>query len=250
LGEIILGSVLGMLVEVIEGLAVLTSPELLVAVATAILDGTESDLAVSVPVGLMLSGAVVVATEDVTAGRMDPDSEVGDAELAIAGIMLDVAAVVLFSVDGAFKGAELSVDTGTTETPVLEVGAVLLLSEALRPVDGEVLEVIVGAVVGVLSELTPEGVVPVPVVVSEVTLEGTEPVPVPVPVIVSEATLEGTESVPVVVSEVTLGAAEPTKEEALEATVETTSGATEAAVVVLGAIEAVKDVPAAAVDVA
>ena len=53
-GEIILGSELGIAVAVRDELLERTSLELLAAVATAILDPTESDLAVSVPVGLML----------------------------------------------------------------------------------------------------------------------------------------------------------------------------------------------------
>jgi hypothetical protein len=54
LGEMILGSVVGIVVDVVEGLVELTPPVPLVGVAAAILDSTESDLAVSVPVGLML----------------------------------------------------------------------------------------------------------------------------------------------------------------------------------------------------
>ena len=50
----ILGSVVGMVVEVVDGLVELTSPGSLVGVAAVILDSTESDLALSVPVGLML----------------------------------------------------------------------------------------------------------------------------------------------------------------------------------------------------
>ena len=51
LGEMILGSVLGIVVAVEDELLKLAS---LVVVATAMLDATESDLAVSVPVGLIL----------------------------------------------------------------------------------------------------------------------------------------------------------------------------------------------------
>ena len=50
----ILGSELGMVVEVEDGLVELTSLGSLAVVATAILDAMESDLAASVPVGLML----------------------------------------------------------------------------------------------------------------------------------------------------------------------------------------------------
>jgi hypothetical protein len=54
LGEIILGSVVGIVVAVEDRPVELTSPDWLVAVATAMLDPTESDLALSVPVGLIL----------------------------------------------------------------------------------------------------------------------------------------------------------------------------------------------------
>lgn len=53
MGEIILGSVVGIVVAVEDGLSELTSGWL-VLVATAMLDSTESDLALSVPVGLIL----------------------------------------------------------------------------------------------------------------------------------------------------------------------------------------------------
>lgn len=53
MGEIILGSVVGIVVAVEDRPVELTSVWL-VAVATAMLDPTESDLALSVPVGLML----------------------------------------------------------------------------------------------------------------------------------------------------------------------------------------------------
>jgi hypothetical protein len=99
LGEIILGSVLGIVVAVEEGVVELTSLGSLVGVATAILDSIESDLALSVPVGLMLWGAVVEATEDVRAGMTDSGSE-ADVEVAIAGVRTD-AGVVLFPVEGA-----------------------------------------------------------------------------------------------------------------------------------------------------
>lgn len=48
----------------------------------------------------------------------ESDSEAWDVGVAIAGVMFGPA--VLFPVEG------VSVDTGTTATPVLEVGAVLL----------------------------------------------------------------------------------------------------------------------------
>lgn len=54
LGEIILGSVVGIVVEIEVGLVELTSPVPVVGVAAAMLDSTERDFAVSVPVGLML----------------------------------------------------------------------------------------------------------------------------------------------------------------------------------------------------
>ena len=54
LGEIIRGSELGILVAVEVGLLELSSLAPLAVVATAILEATESDLAESVPVGLML----------------------------------------------------------------------------------------------------------------------------------------------------------------------------------------------------
>ena len=104
-----------------------------------------------------------MATEDVTAGTMDSGSEDCDAEVRIAGVTLGVTAgIVLFPVDGGVGAVELSVDTGTTETPLLEVGTVLVLEVMLGPVDGpvpetlvgptdgEVLEIVVGPVGGVL----------------------------------------------------------------------------------------------------
>lgn len=54
LGEMILGRVVGIVVAVVDGPVALPSPGPLVGVAAAILDSTDSDLAVSVPVGLML----------------------------------------------------------------------------------------------------------------------------------------------------------------------------------------------------
>ena len=54
MGEIILGSVVGIVVEVEDRPVELASPDWLVAEATAMLDPTESDLALSVPVGLIL----------------------------------------------------------------------------------------------------------------------------------------------------------------------------------------------------
>ena len=76
-----------------------------------------------------------MSTEDVKAGTKDGPSDV---ELRIAGVMLGVTAgVVLFA--GAKAGAaELSVDTGTTETPAL-VETVFVLEVTLGPVDGPVL---------------------------------------------------------------------------------------------------------------
>jgi hypothetical protein len=114
----ILGRVVGIVVAVVDGPVALPSPGPLVGVAAAILDSTDSDLAVSVPVGLMLWGAVVETSEDVTAGMTESGSEAWDVELAIAGVILGPA--VLFPVEG------VSVDIGTTATPVLEVGVVLL----------------------------------------------------------------------------------------------------------------------------
>jgi hypothetical protein len=55
---------------------------------------------------------------------MDCGAETCDVELAIAGVML--GGTVLFPVEGAVGAERLSVDTGTTETSVLEVGTVLL----------------------------------------------------------------------------------------------------------------------------
>jgi hypothetical protein len=124
LGEIILGSVVGIVVEVEVGLVELPSVGPVVGVAAAMLDSMESDLALSVPVGLMLWGAVVETSEDVKAGMMDCGAETCDVELAIAGVML--GGTVLFPVEGAVGAERLSVDTGTTETSVLEVGTVLL----------------------------------------------------------------------------------------------------------------------------
>ena len=54
MGEIILGSVVGIVVAVEDALSELTSLGWLVLVATAMLDPTESDVALSVPVGLIL----------------------------------------------------------------------------------------------------------------------------------------------------------------------------------------------------
>ena len=54
MGEMILGSVVGIVVAVEDGPVELAPPVWLVAVATAMLDATESDLALSVPVGLIL----------------------------------------------------------------------------------------------------------------------------------------------------------------------------------------------------
>ena len=52
-GEIILGRVVGIVVAVAEPVA-LTPSDPLVGLAAAILDSTDSDVAVSVPVGIML----------------------------------------------------------------------------------------------------------------------------------------------------------------------------------------------------
>lgn len=53
-GEIILGKVVGIVVAVVDAPVELPSPGPLEGVAAVILDSTDSDLAVSVPVGLML----------------------------------------------------------------------------------------------------------------------------------------------------------------------------------------------------
>src|SRR5436305_1070531 len=105
-----------------------------------------------------------------------------EAELAMAGV---IAGVVLFAVAGAGGGEELSVDTGTTETPVFEVlgPTVGEVSEAVGPVDGEMGEMVVGPVLGLESE---------------------------VGLGVTDGTIE-----------LTLGAEEGTKDETLETTLET-----------------------------
>jgi hypothetical protein len=141
LGEIILGSVVGIVVAVEDELSELTSPGWLVLVATAMLDPTESDLALSVPVGLILWGAVVESAEDVTKGVTESVPEV----LAIAGV---IAGVVLFAVMGAGGAEELSVDTGTTETPVFDVGSEV----GLGVTDGTV-ELTLGAAEGAKDEV-------------------------------------------------------------------------------------------------
>jgi hypothetical protein len=139
LGEIILGSVVGIVVAVEDELSELTSPGWLVLVATAMLDPTESDLALSVPVGLILWGAVVESAEDVTKGVTESVPEV----LAIAGV---IAGVVLFAVMGAGGAEELSVDTGTTETPVFDVGGTVELTlGAAEGAKDEVLETLGGS---------------------------------------------------------------------------------------------------------
>jgi hypothetical protein len=133
-GEIILGRVVGIVVAVDEPV-VPTPSDALVGLAAAILDSTDSDVAVSVPVGLMLWGAVVEVSEDVTAGMTESDSELWGVELVIAGDML--VGATLFSVE------EVSVDIGT---PVL-------LLATLEPADADVSETVVGPVVGPLLGL-------------------------------------------------------------------------------------------------
>jgi hypothetical protein len=135
-GEIILGKVVGIVVAVVDAPVELPSPGPLEGVAAAILDSTDSDLAVSVPVGLMLWGGVEERSEDVTAGMTLSGSEVWDVGLAIAGVMLGGA--VLFPVEG------VSVEVGTTGASVLEVGMVVW------PTDADVSETLVGPVVGPL----------------------------------------------------------------------------------------------------
>jgi hypothetical protein len=53
-GEIILGRVVGIVVVVVDEPVAPTPSDPLVGLAAAILDSTDSDVAVSVPVGLML----------------------------------------------------------------------------------------------------------------------------------------------------------------------------------------------------
>ena len=68
-------------------------------------------------------------------------TEVCDVALVIAGV---IAGVVLFAVMGAGGAEELSVDTGTTETPVFDV---------VGPVDTEVGEMVAGPLLGLESEV-------------------------------------------------------------------------------------------------
>ena len=65
--------------------------------------------------------------------------------LAIAGV---IAGVVLFAVMGAGGAEELSVDTGTTETPVFDVGSEV----GLGVTDGTV-ELTLGAAEGTKDEV-------------------------------------------------------------------------------------------------
>lgn len=154
-GEMMRGSVVGIVVAVEEGLVVLTALlGALVGVAAAMLDSTDSDLALSVPVGLMLCGALETS-EDVTPGTTEVVGETCDVRLATAGAML--ADAVLFALEGVW------VDAGTSETAVSEVVTVLL-ELALGPVgptEGEVAETVVGpvdgeTVMGALLVLEPE----------------------------------------------------------------------------------------------
>src|ERR1700722_8577230 len=68
-------------------------------------------------------------------------TEVCDVALVIAGV---IAGVVLFAVMGAGGAEELSVDTGTTETPVFDV---------VGPVDAEVGEMVAGPLLGLEFEV-------------------------------------------------------------------------------------------------
>lgn len=85
------------------------------------------------------------------------DSEACDVELAIAGV---IVGVVLSAVEGGVGAEELSVDTGTTETPVFEVVGLTVgevLGRVAGPVGDEVGETVVGPLLGLESEVGPIG---------------------------------------------------------------------------------------------
>lgn len=85
------------------------------------------------------------------------DSEACDVELAIAGV---IVGVVLSAVEGGVGAEELSVDTGTTETPVFEVVGLTVgevLGRVAGPVGDEVGETVVGPLLELESEVGPIG---------------------------------------------------------------------------------------------